>query len=109
VDLPRTDIPFDPYTFSINIISISSGNKSVLVSRLQEDDNKKTMEAVSTHAQVRQASTVATPEPIVGIAPIPGIPETAQADRAPPAGFLSTTLPDLSQPLPEHPVQIVSF
>jgi hypothetical protein len=99
------------------------GNKSTLITRIQQNEKDKTLEAVSsaqrdppvpTAAKVRQASTAAT-TPTAGIdtagseasSPVPGIPPDALPEhRLSSTAFTNISLPDLSQPIPESPTPI---
>lgn len=80
------------------------GNKATLISRLQSDDEHKslaTAPAVSPQvSQVRHASTTE----------VPGIPTTGAPTPLPksyPKDFLDVKMPNLSEPEPELPIQIV--
>jgi len=79
-----------------------TGNKSTLISRLTEHEKQKQLESLvsPTFIQQRSASTVT----VVG--ETPGVPPAAEPTTSLPAGFSATTLPDLSQPYPEPPVQV---
>jgi len=89
------------------------GNKSTLITRIQEHDQLKTMEAVQDPSvpagvQVRRASSAAaTTSGSEASGPVPGIPPAAQpsADLSASA-FTNVNLPDLSQPDPEIPTPI---
>jgi hypothetical protein len=79
----------------------SKGNKATLILRIQEHDQRETLEAISDKVPsvTRNSSSVAT-----GVTP--GIPPDSQINRPPPAEFTNVYLPDISQPAPGRPVQI---
>ncbi|EMD38366.1 hypothetical protein CERSUDRAFT_113530 [Gelatoporia subvermispora B] len=79
------------------------GNKATLITRLQNDDERRAVPPASATSQasqpVRQAST----------AEVPGMPTNATSPPTPPSfpkDFLEVKLPDLSKPAPQHQVQI---
>ncbi|OSC99111.1 hypothetical protein PYCCODRAFT_1454053 [Trametes coccinea BRFM310] len=86
----------------------AGGNKATLITRLQQDDKKRTLsqEPVSTapapapapQTQVRHASTVGTPTEV------PGVPSTAEPVF--PKFSLDLKLPNVSEPEPEPPTPI---
>lgn len=89
----------------------SKGNKSTLITRIQEhEENSATPSALAhTPGTIRSASTNVVPPSSkkTSQAASPGIPLAAQPDST--SNFLAIKLPDLSQPSPNAPVQVVSF
>ncbi|CDO69521.1 hypothetical protein BN946_scf184785.g26 [Trametes cinnabarina] len=81
----------------------AGGSKATLITRLQQDDKKRTLsqEPVSTapQTQVRHASTVETPTEV------PGVPSSG-TEPAYPKFTLDVKLPDISEPEPEPPTPI---
>ncbi|KAI9064485.1 hypothetical protein FKP32DRAFT_1591906 [Trametes sanguinea] len=84
----------------------AGGNKATLITRLQQDDKKRTLSqepvsaapAPAPQTQVRHASTVDTPTEV------PGVPSTAEPVF--PKYSLDLKLPDVSEPEPESPTPI---
>lgn len=83
-----------------------TGNKSTLISRLQEFERKQQLEtppssaAPVQHQQVRHASTTE----------VPGVPSTSAPAPIPPSypkDFLDVKIPNLYTAIPERPAQIV--
>ena len=90
-----------------HVASSRTGNKSTLVARLKEFERQQLQETHPTpqsplaQQQIRLASTTE----------VPGIPSTSKPSPIPanyPKDFLDVKLPDISQPAPEPPVEIVS-
>lgn len=108
-------VPFlIPATVAPTPLPNRTGNKSTLITRIQQHDQVKTLEAVqdpAVHAgvQVRNASSAApTTSGSEVSGPVPGIPPTAQPEASlSKSAFTNVNLPDLSQPDPEAPTPIV--
>ena len=86
--------------------SCSNGTKATLVTRLQEDDKKKTLapEPSPVAPRFRRASTSTTP-PSEPETEVPGIPSTAEVTH--PKFNLDILIPETAQPEPEVDVPIV--
>ncbi|KIM87140.1 hypothetical protein PILCRDRAFT_299859 [Piloderma croceum F 1598] len=94
------------------------GNKSTLITRIQEHEQHKTIQAVSSaqdplvpaSVQVRHASSASlATSGSEASSPVPGLPHAAQRlDGLGSTAFTNVNLPDLSQPDPELPTPIVS-
>lgn len=84
-----------------------TGNKSTLVSRLQEFEREQASQSTPppvVQQQVRLASTASATE-------VPGVPSSSKPTPIPanyPKDFLDVKIPDVSQLPPEKPVEVVS-
>ncbi|KAJ8487892.1 hypothetical protein ONZ51_g3891 [Trametes cubensis] len=78
------------------------GNKATLITRLQQDDKRRTLSVEPVSAapqpQARHASTLDTPTEV------PGIPSTAEPNY--PKYNLEIKMPNVSEPEPESPTPI---
>ena len=92
-------------------LAYRTGNKSTLITRIQQYDQLKTLEAVHhptvpAGAHARNASSTASGVEVSG--PVPGIPPAAQPEASlSKSAFTNINLPDLSQPVSEAPTPIV--
>ncbi|OBZ75080.1 hypothetical protein A0H81_04265 [Grifola frondosa] len=77
------------------------GNRATLITRLQRDEEQKTLASTtplpSQPKQVRHASTETE---------VPGIPSTANSGPVWPKEFMDIKIPDVSQPIPEPQTQV---
>jgi hypothetical protein len=109
---------FSRSNFALKIF-YSKGNKSTLITRIQEHEQHKTIQAVSSAqdplvpagVQIRRASSASLPTSgSEASSPVPGLPQAAQRlDGLGSTAFTNVNLPDLSQPDPELPTPIVSI